>query len=107
HRMNYHHFVRAVLERYPDLEPGDVYLSNHPYAASIPHTPDLGVVMPAFLGDELIGFSCSLAHKSDFGGSVVGSASMGATHLFQEGLLLPPVRYRRHGTVNRLVDEVI
>ena len=107
HRMNYHHFVRALLERFPDMAPGDIYLSNHPYEASIPHTPDLGVAMPVFVEETLVGFSCSLAHKSDFGGSVIGSASMGATHLFQEGLLLPPLRYRRNGVVNRAVDAVI
>ena len=107
HRMNYHHFIRALLAAFPDMQEGDIYLSNHPYAASIPHTPDLGVVMPAFVDGELVGFSCSLAHKSDFGGSVVGSASMGATHLFQEGLLLPPLRYARAGVVNEIVNQVI
>jgi len=107
HRMNYHHFIRALLERFPDMAPGDIYLSNHPYEASIPHTPDLGVVVPAFCDGVLVGFGCSIAHKPDFGGSVVGSASMGATHLFQEGLLLPPLRYRRNGVVNEVVDQVI
>ncbi|HUY06868.1 MAG TPA: hydantoinase B/oxoprolinase family protein [Acidimicrobiales bacterium] len=107
HRMNYHHFIRVLLERFPDMAPGDIYLSNHPYEASIPHTPDLGVVVPAFCDGVLVGFGCSIAHKPDFGGSVVGSASMGATHLFQEGLLLPPLRYRRDGVVNEVVDQVI
>lgn len=107
HRMNYHHFIRVLLDRFPDMAPGDIYLSNHPYDAAIPHTPDLGVVVPAFCDGVLVGFGCSIAHKADFGGSVVGSASMGATHLFQEGLLLPPLRYRRGDVVNEVVDQVI
>ena len=32
---------------------------------------------------------------------------MGATHLFQEGLLLPPLRYARAGVVNEIVNQVI
>jgi N-methylhydantoinase B len=96
HGSSYHYLIRRTREKYGhDLAPGDVFMTNHPYDAGIPHTPDLGVVVPAFVDGELIGFSASIAHKSDFGGSVIGSASMGATQLYQEGLLLPLTRVAR------------
>lgn len=96
HGSSYHYLIRRTLERFGgDLAPGDVFMTNHPYDAGVPHTPDLAVVVPAFAGDTLVGFSASLAHKSDFGGSVIGSASMGATQLYQEGLLLPLTRVAR------------
>ncbi|GIH17782.1 hydantoinase B/oxoprolinase family protein [Rugosimonospora africana] len=95
HGSSYNYLVKRVLERYDDLAPGDVFMTNHPYDAGIPHTPDLAVVVPAFVGDTLVGFSASIAHKSDFGGSVIGSASMDATQLYQEGLLLPLTRVAR------------
>jgi N-methylhydantoinase B len=96
HGASYHYLVGRTLERYgDDLAPGDVFMTNHPYDAGVPHTPDLGVVVPAFVDGTLVGFSASIAHKSDFGGSVIGSASMGATSLYQEGLLVPLTRVAR------------
>ncbi len=107
HGSSYRYLAQAILKRYPDLKAGDVYVSNHPYEAGIPHTPDLAVVVPAFVGDTLVGFSCSLAHKPDFGGSVVGSASMGATELYQEGLLLPPLLGWEGDRANEVLLQVI
>ena len=107
HQASYYYFVRALRERFPEMAPGDIYFTNHPYDAGIPHTPDLAVAVPAFTGGVLVGFSCSIAHKSDFGGSVVGSASMSATHLFQEGLLLPPLLAGRNGVLDPFVEQVI
>jgi N-methylhydantoinase B len=93
HGSSYHYLVERLLERFGDsIAPGDVYMTNHPYDSGIPHTPDLGLVIPSFLDGRLVGFSASIAHKPDFGGSVIGSASMEATQLYQEGLLLPLVR---------------
>lgn len=111
HGSSYHYLVRRVLERYGnDIAAGDVYMTNHPYDAGVPHTPDLAVVVPAFVDDILVGFSASIAHKSDFGGSVIGSASMGATQLYQEGLLLPLTRVARgdeHAELNPGVMDII
>lgn len=107
HQATYYYFIRALRARFADVTPGDIFFTNHPYEAGIPHTNDLAVAIPAFDGDRLVGFSCSIAHKSDVGGSVVGSASMSATHLFQEGLLLPPLRAGRDGELNPIVEEII
>ena len=43
-------------------------------------------------GATLVGFSGSIAHKADVGGTNPGSTSANATEIFQEGLLLPPVK---------------
>lgn len=111
HGSSYHYLIRRTLERYgDDLAPGDVFMTNHPYDAGVPHTPDLAVVVPAFADGTLIGFSASIAHKSDFGGSVIGSASMGATQLYQEGLLVPLTRVARgneHAELNPGVMDII
>lgn len=107
HNAAYHYFAAALLRKFPDMRDGDVYLTNHPYEAGIPHTPDLAVAIPVFAGDVLVGFSAALAHKADFGGAVVGSASMESTHLYQEGLLLPPLLAERDGCYNTAVDEII
>ncbi len=107
HLANYYYFTHALLERFPDMRDGDVYLSNHPYEGGIPHTPDLAVAVPVFVDGVHVGFSCSLAHKPDFGGSIIGSASMESTELYQEGLLLPPMLAIRDGIANEVVTQVI
>ncbi len=105
HGTVYPHFCRRVLEVYGEegLRPGDVFVSNHPYEAGLPHVSDMGFVAPIFSGAELIGFSGSIAHKADIGGTVPGSTSATATEIFQEGLLLPPMRIREAG---RRVDDL-
>ncbi len=86
--------AQAVLKRYgAEMRPGDTFIVNHPYEGGSPHVPDLAVITPIFIEDELFGFSANMAHKSDMGGSVPSSSSGTATELFQEGLLLPALRY--------------
>ncbi|MBT5076346.1 MAG: hypothetical protein HOM66_06840 [Rhodospirillales bacterium] len=82
HGTVYRHFCARVLELYADdLAPGDVFVSNHPYDAGLPHVSDMGFVAPIFSQDQLIGFSGSIAHKADIGGTMPGSTSATATEL--------------------------
>lgn len=109
HAPTYRALVQAVLSRYgaDGLQEGDVILSNHPYAAGLPHTPDLGLVVPVFVNKKLAGFSCSIAHKPDFGGAVPGSASSKSTELFQEGLLLPVIKLYEGGRYREDIEQII
>ncbi len=98
HGTVYRHFCRRVLEVFGNsMRPGDVFVSNHPYDAGLPHVSDMGFVAPIFAGQELIGFSGSIAHKADVGGTMPGSTSATATEIYHEGLLLPPVRIMAAG----------
>ena len=95
HAPVYRHFVGRILELYPPatmLRDGDVFVSNHPYEAGMPHVSDMGFVAPIFADGKLVGFSGSIAHKADVGGTDPGSTSANATEMFHEGLLLPPVK---------------
>jgi hydantoinase/oxoprolinase-like protein len=53
--------VRAVIAAFPVIEPDDVYIHNDPYNGGS-HLPDVNVVAPAFLRDQLLGFGCVRAH---------------------------------------------
>jgi N-methylhydantoinase B len=53
---------------------------------------DMAFVAPVFAGGTLVGFAGSIAHKADLGGTVAGSTSANATEMYQEGLLIPPIR---------------
>ena len=108
HAPVYRHLVGRILELYGDaIEPGDVFVSNHPYEGGLPHVSDMAFVAPVFSGGEIVAFSGSIAHKADVGGTVPGSTSANATEMFQEGLLLPPIRIRRAGEELPDVERLI
>jgi N-methylhydantoinase B len=109
HATSYRRIVRNTLAKFgrDGLREGDVIVTNHPYLGGVPHTPDLAVVVPVFLADELIAFSCSIAHKPDFGGAVPGSASSTSTELYQEGFLLPPTRLYAAGQYQQPIEDIL
>jgi N-methylhydantoinase B len=86
--------------------PGDVVLANDPFIGGT-HLPDISVISPAFAGGgELAGFVANRAHHADIGGSHAGSMGA-ATSIFQEGLILPPVRLYDRGTLNEALLDVL
>jgi N-methylhydantoinase B len=95
--------VRNVLAAFDDIGAGDVFITNHPYLGGVPHSMDMAVVAPVFAGGELIGFCASIAHKSDLGGPIPGTANGNARDIFHEGTQYPPIRLMRGG---RTIGEV-
>ena len=83
------------------LQPGDVIVTNDPYCGGV-HLNDITMIMPAFFEGELVGYLANLAHHSDVGGGA--PASIGAfREVFQEGVIVPPVKVVSRGTI---VDDV-
>ncbi|MFN8592851.1 MAG: hydantoinase B/oxoprolinase family protein [Thermomicrobiales bacterium] len=76
--------------------PGDVLLHNDPYRGS-GHVPEHMMLKPVFWEGELFGFVANVAHMSEPGAKTPGGLSGDATEVFQEGLLLPPVKIKRRG----------
>ena len=109
HSTAYRYFVRRTFELVGDdgLCDGDVFISNHPYDGSMPHVPDMGVIVPIFQNKELIGFAGSIAHKADVGGTMPGSTWGQATELFQEGIVYPPTRLYRAGVYDQGIERLI
>ncbi len=98
--------LREALVRHGPLSPGDVVLCNHPYHGGT-HTPDLQVFMPAYHEGILLGYAGSIAHHIDVGGRVAGTESAENTEVFQEGLLIPPVKLVERGRRNRAVYDLL
>ena len=82
--------VAAVREH--DPRPGDTFVVNDPFTGGT-HRPDVTLVSRTETG-----FAVSRAHYADVGGAEPASLPAGSTDLYQEGLVLPPVR---------LTDEVV
>jgi N-methylhydantoinase B len=89
--------VAAVMAR--DPRPGDVFALNDPYTGGT-HLPDITLVSPVTIDGRLAGYAVTRAHHSDIGGSVPGSMPSGSRDLWQEGLVIPPVRLVRAGTLD-------
>ncbi len=98
------HILPPILERYPPetMRPGDIYWYNDCYgsAGAVSHLNDQVFVAPVFAEGKLSGFAHSWAHFTDIGGMQPGSMSPKATDIFQEGLMVPPVRLYREGVLN-------
>jgi hypothetical protein len=109
HGPVYYHLIQRILELYGEagLADGDTLVCNHPYEGNLPHLPDMALVTPVFCDGALVAFTASIAHKADMGGAVPGSTWGQATELFQEGLLLPPVKIARDGKINADMERLI
>ncbi len=109
HAPVYRHLVGRILEIYGgnSIADGDVFVSNHPYEGGLPHVSDMAFVAPVFADGEIVGFAGSIAHKADVGGAVAGSTSANATEMFQEGLLVPPIKIVEGGGPRTDVELII
>jgi N-methylhydantoinase B len=88
-----------------ELEEGDMVVLNDPYRGGS-HLPDITVVAPVYFEGELLFFVANRAHHSDVGGVSAGSMPL-STNLFQEGLVIPPVKGVVKGEVNRELLELL
>ncbi|MCD6288895.1 MAG: hydantoinase B/oxoprolinase family protein, partial [Anaerolineae bacterium] len=97
--------VQAALNAVERWQPGDVVILNDPFLGGT-HLPDITLVSPVFLPGEADApayFVASRAHHADVGGMAPGSMST-ASEIYQEGLIIPPMRLAEAG---RLRDDLI
>lgn len=88
--------VRSVIERV-NLKEGDMAVVNDPFRGGT-HLPDITVVAPVYYEGKLLFYVANRAHHSDVGGITPGSMPL-STSLFQEGLVIPPVKCVEKGKV--------
>jgi len=98
--------TRAVIERRPDLEPGDIVLVNDPYLGGT-HLMDVKMVMPFFYQGRLWCFLANTGHWPDTGGMVPGGFNSTATEIQQEGLRIPPVKLFRRGEMDADIAAMV
>ena len=108
--------VATVLPLFPDWQPGDVVIVNDPFQGGN-HLPDITMISPVFLRAMPMAmpssppnpqspitpspsfFVASRAHHADVGGMTPGSLPL-STEIYQEGIIIPPVRLMRGGVMN-------
>lgn len=107
---SYSALVHPVARDFPlaTMRPGDVYFHNDVYRSEggIGHLPDLCVTVPVFDPDvdgapQVVAFVQAFGHHDDIGGAVPGSMPSGARSVFEEGLMVPPIKLWDQGVPNR------
>lgn len=96
--------VQACLKSV-NFKEGDLVVLNDPYRGGT-HLPDLTCISPLFVDKELCFFVANRAHHSDIGGMTPGSMPL-ATEIYQEGLIIPPVKLITAGKMNKDLLELI
>jgi len=103
--------VDPILQKWPEEQicSGDVFVWNHPYQScgGIGHVPDICLTVPVFDEQGVVAYVQEMGHVQDIGGIVVGSMSQTATEVFQEGVLIPPMKLFAGGVLNEEVYSLI
>ncbi len=97
--------VSAVLDAF-DVGPGDVAILNDPFLGGT-HLPDVSLMAPVYLDDgTLAGYVANRGHHADIGGMAPGSLPL-STELYQEGVIIPPLKLIESGRLNEPLLELI
>jgi N-methylhydantoinase B len=101
--------VAAALESFHDFTLGDVIALNDPFLGGT-HLPDVTLISPIFIvvggRQRLAGFAANRAHHADIGGMSAGSMPV-STEIYQEGLIIPPIKLWDAGQPNQAVLRLV
>ncbi len=85
--------IKTVIDRNPDMQPGDVYVLNDPYHGGT-HLPDITVITPVYLHGHAqpVFYVGSRGHHADIGGITPGSMPPFSTRIEEEGVQIDNVK---------------
>ena len=91
-----------TIQAVPDVEPGDVIITNDPYTSGAlsTHLPDIHLIRPYFHGKRIVAYGWCFVHSTDMGGAVPSSIAPSLNEIFQEGLRIPPMKFVKRGKLN-------
>ncbi len=77
---------------------GDMVIVNDPFLGGT-HLPDVTLIAPVFVADELAAFVVNRAHHADIGATAPGSMPISRS-LDEEGIIIPPTHLLRGGVLD-------
>lgn len=97
--------MRNFLKTFPPatLKPGDVIITNDPWAAS-GHLIDISVASPIFHRGKLVGFTLCIVHHLDMGGRM---STLESKDMYEEGLKIPIMKLYEAGRLNEAIFHFI
>ena len=103
-RLAAQHMLKAIpLTQWRE---GDVLVCNDPYRGCT-HTPDIVLFSPVFHEGEIIAIASTIAHHIDVGGKVPGTEAADSREVFEEGLILPPLKLLEGGRPSQAIFDII
>ena len=101
--------VATAIKVFREFAPGDTVVVNDPFLGGN-HLPDITMVSPIFIEHDgtpiLVGFAANRAHHADVGGISPGSMPI-ATEIYQEGIIIPPIKLWEGGKLNEAAFALI
>ncbi|WGW12359.1 hydantoinase B/oxoprolinase family protein [Saxibacter everestensis] len=114
---SYSALVHPIARDFPleTMKPGDVFFHNDVYLSEggIGHLPDLCVTVPVFAtrpgesSPSVVAFVQAFGHHDDIGGATPGSMPSHATSVFEEGLMVPPIKLWDQGVPNQAALRIM
>jgi N-methylhydantoinase B len=100
--------IRSMIARFPldTMKEGDAFILNDPYCGGT-HLPDIAIMTPVFHRGRIIALSASMTHHGDVGGYSPGSLPPNSTEIYQEGLRIPPLKFREAGAYNETLVALL
>lgn len=101
--------VLPILRRFEgQVYERDIFIWNDPYKdGGISHLPDICITAPVIAEGSVLAFVQIFGHVHDIGGIVPGSTPLNSTEIFQEGLMIPPVKLYERGSRNDALYQTI
>ncbi|MDH5393154.1 MAG: hydantoinase B/oxoprolinase family protein [Gammaproteobacteria bacterium] len=82
-------------------QPGDMVIVNDPYMGGT-HLPDVTLISPLFMAQQLTAFVVNRAHHADIGAESPGSMPVSSS-LLQEGVVISPAKLMLNNELNQSV----
>jgi len=103
-------FIWGFMQGYDGtVEEGDIFLTSDPYSVNgaISHANDWLMLMPIYRGGRIIAWSAMFGHMTDVGGKVPGSLPTDGTTIYEDGIVVPPIKIFKAGVLNEDVLKVV
>ena len=99
--------TKAVIAKFRRrMKPEDVFIVNDPYEGGS-HLPDVFLITPIFIKDDVVAYVAAEAHHSDLGGRVPGSNAADSREIYEEGLRIPPSYLYQGGEPNETLFDLL
>lgn len=89
----------------PGINEGDMFIANDPWVGAA-HQQDVMLLCPVFWEGELFCWVTNCLHQYDIGGITPGSFCPSAESVYEEGILLPPLKIIENFEVRKDIEAV-
>lgn len=89
----------------PGISEGDMFIANDPWVGAA-HQQDVMLLCPVFWENELFCWVTNCLHQYDIGGITPGSFCPSAESVYEEGLMLPPLKIIENYEIRKDIEAV-